>query len=173
MQLVLDGNELPSMMLPTGLRTATQNQVKVTFGGQLMVDALVRVDEPRTRSTSTTSTAVARPRGRCNWASFSGLARRPVSSWPRPDTPVRPTLRAQPAARARLAGGGRRQTRDVESVHQPAVLVIVSQGMRRDSGTGLLRRPNKSASMSKATDLTFTTDPGKPKGGGTVWTLSM
>jgi uncharacterized protein (TIGR03067 family) len=44
-QLVLDGNELPSMMLPTGLRTATQNQVKVTFGGQLMVDALVRIDE--------------------------------------------------------------------------------------------------------------------------------
>jgi uncharacterized protein (TIGR03067 family) len=44
-QVVLDGNELPPMMLATGLRTATQNQVKVTFGGQLMVDALVRIDE--------------------------------------------------------------------------------------------------------------------------------
>jgi uncharacterized protein (TIGR03067 family) len=44
-QVVLDGNELPPMMLATGLRTATQNQVKVTFGGQLMVDALARVDE--------------------------------------------------------------------------------------------------------------------------------
>ena len=44
-QVVLDGNELPSMMVATGLRTATQNQVKVTFAGQLMVDALVRIDE--------------------------------------------------------------------------------------------------------------------------------
>jgi uncharacterized protein (TIGR03067 family) len=44
-QVVLDGNELPPMMVATGLRTATQNQVKVTFGGQLMVDALARIDE--------------------------------------------------------------------------------------------------------------------------------
>ena len=33
------------MMLSTGLRTATQNQVKITFGGQLMIDAFVRIDE--------------------------------------------------------------------------------------------------------------------------------
>ena len=33
------------MMLATGLRTAKQNHVKVTFGGQLMVDALIRIDE--------------------------------------------------------------------------------------------------------------------------------
>ncbi len=44
-QVVLNGNELPPMMLATGLRIAAQNQVKVTFGGQLMVDALARVDE--------------------------------------------------------------------------------------------------------------------------------
>jgi uncharacterized protein (TIGR03067 family) len=44
-QVVLDGNELPAMMLATGLRTATQNQVKVTFGGQLMIDALARIDD--------------------------------------------------------------------------------------------------------------------------------
>jgi uncharacterized protein (TIGR03067 family) len=33
------------MMLGTGLRSGTENQVKVTFGGQLMIDALVRIDE--------------------------------------------------------------------------------------------------------------------------------
>jgi uncharacterized protein (TIGR03067 family) len=44
-KLVLDGKELPAMMLTTGLRTTTQNQVKISFGGQLMIDALVRIDE--------------------------------------------------------------------------------------------------------------------------------
>ncbi len=44
-KLVLDGRELPAAMLTTGLRSATQNQVKITFGGQLMVHALVRIDE--------------------------------------------------------------------------------------------------------------------------------
>ncbi len=44
-QVVLDGNELPPMMVTTGVRTATQNQVKVTFAGQLVVNALVRSDE--------------------------------------------------------------------------------------------------------------------------------
>src|SRR5262245_30259648 len=44
-KLVLNGQELPPMMLATGLRSATENQVKVTFGGQLMVHALVRIDE--------------------------------------------------------------------------------------------------------------------------------
>jgi uncharacterized protein (TIGR03067 family) len=43
--VVLDGNELPPTMVGTGRRTATQNQVKVSFGGQLMVDALARIDE--------------------------------------------------------------------------------------------------------------------------------
>jgi uncharacterized protein (TIGR03067 family) len=44
-KLVLDGKELPAMMLTTGLRTTTQNQLKISFGGQLMIDALVRIDE--------------------------------------------------------------------------------------------------------------------------------
>jgi uncharacterized protein (TIGR03067 family) len=44
-QLVLDGNELPPMMLAMGRRETKQNQVKVIFGGQVMVDALARVDE--------------------------------------------------------------------------------------------------------------------------------
>jgi uncharacterized protein (TIGR03067 family) len=44
-KIVRDGQELPAMMLSTGLRTASQNQVKISFGGQLMIDALVRIDE--------------------------------------------------------------------------------------------------------------------------------
>jgi uncharacterized protein (TIGR03067 family) len=44
-KIVLDGNELPAMMLSTGVRTVTQNRVKITFAGQLMIDALFRIDE--------------------------------------------------------------------------------------------------------------------------------
>jgi uncharacterized protein (TIGR03067 family) len=44
-KIVLNGQELPAMMLATGVRTATQNRVKISFGGQLMIDALVRIDE--------------------------------------------------------------------------------------------------------------------------------
>jgi uncharacterized protein (TIGR03067 family) len=33
------------MMLATGLRSAKENEVKVTFGGQLMIHALVRIDD--------------------------------------------------------------------------------------------------------------------------------
>jgi uncharacterized protein (TIGR03067 family) len=44
-QLVSDGNELPPMMLAMGLRETKQNQVKVRFGGQVMLDALVRIDD--------------------------------------------------------------------------------------------------------------------------------
>lgn len=40
-----NGQELPAMMLTTGLRSANQNEVKVTFGGQLMIHALVRINE--------------------------------------------------------------------------------------------------------------------------------
>jgi hypothetical protein len=32
-------------MLKTGLRSAHENEVKVTFGGQLMIHALVRINE--------------------------------------------------------------------------------------------------------------------------------
>ena len=44
-KVVHNGQELPAMMLTTGLRSANQNEVKVTFGGQLMIHALVRIDE--------------------------------------------------------------------------------------------------------------------------------
>ncbi len=40
-----DGHELPAKMLSTGRRTAKDNEVKVSFGGQVVVDALVRIDE--------------------------------------------------------------------------------------------------------------------------------
>ena len=44
-KIVRDGKELPALMLSTGLRTTKQNRVKIAFGGQLMIDALVRIDE--------------------------------------------------------------------------------------------------------------------------------
>ena len=44
-KLVLNGQELPSMMCRTGQRTAKANELKIHFGGQLMIHALVRIDE--------------------------------------------------------------------------------------------------------------------------------
>jgi len=43
--IVRDGQELPKMMLRTGLRSATQNEIRITFGGQTMIHALVRLKE--------------------------------------------------------------------------------------------------------------------------------
>lgn len=44
-QLVRDGQELPAVMVATGRRSLTRNELKVSFGGRVMIDALVRVDE--------------------------------------------------------------------------------------------------------------------------------
>lgn len=44
-RIVRDGHELPAMMLGTGLRKASRNEWKISFGGQLMIQALVRLDE--------------------------------------------------------------------------------------------------------------------------------
>jgi uncharacterized protein (TIGR03067 family) len=44
-RIVLDGRELPAAMLATGLRSATQHEVKIAFAGQLMIHAQVRIDE--------------------------------------------------------------------------------------------------------------------------------
>jgi uncharacterized protein (TIGR03067 family) len=44
-QIIRDGQELPKMMLRTGRRTANKNEVKISFGGQTMIHALVRLDE--------------------------------------------------------------------------------------------------------------------------------
>ena len=44
-KLVLNGQELPSMMCRTGRRTAKANELKIHFGGQLMIHALVRINE--------------------------------------------------------------------------------------------------------------------------------
>jgi uncharacterized protein (TIGR03067 family) len=46
-RLVQDGNELPSNMATAGLRVATKNEIKVTFGGQMMLHALVRIHEDK------------------------------------------------------------------------------------------------------------------------------
>ncbi len=44
-KIIRDGQELPAMMLRSGLRTAKDNEVTISFGGQTMIHALVRVDE--------------------------------------------------------------------------------------------------------------------------------
>jgi uncharacterized protein (TIGR03067 family) len=44
-RLVREGQEMPPDWLPFGSRTSTGNEVKVVFGGQLMVHAKVRIDE--------------------------------------------------------------------------------------------------------------------------------
>lgn len=47
-KIVLDGKELPRMMLKTGSRSATRNEIRIQFGGMLMIHALVRIDENTT-----------------------------------------------------------------------------------------------------------------------------
>jgi uncharacterized protein (TIGR03067 family) len=44
-KIVRDGAELPKTMLRVGRRSAAKNEVKITFGGQVMIHALVRIDE--------------------------------------------------------------------------------------------------------------------------------
>jgi uncharacterized protein (TIGR03067 family) len=44
-KIVRDGQEVPATMLTTGHRSATKNEVKITFGGQMIIHALVRIDE--------------------------------------------------------------------------------------------------------------------------------
>jgi uncharacterized protein (TIGR03067 family) len=47
-KLVRDGQEFPAMLLKTGRRTARDNEVQIYFGGQLIIHALVRIDETTT-----------------------------------------------------------------------------------------------------------------------------
>jgi uncharacterized protein (TIGR03067 family) len=44
-KIIRDGQELPAMMLRTGRRSAKQNELTISFGGQTMIHALVRIDE--------------------------------------------------------------------------------------------------------------------------------
>jgi len=44
-RLVKDGQEPPAFMIKSGRRSATNNEVKVSYGGKLMVHVLVRIDE--------------------------------------------------------------------------------------------------------------------------------
>jgi uncharacterized protein (TIGR03067 family) len=48
LQLVRDGEEMPANWLAFGSRTASGNEMKVVFGGQVMVHAKVRIDEDAT-----------------------------------------------------------------------------------------------------------------------------
>jgi uncharacterized protein (TIGR03067 family) len=44
-KVVKDGQELPAFMCASGRRVADKNEVRVSFGGQLMIHALVQVNE--------------------------------------------------------------------------------------------------------------------------------
>jgi uncharacterized protein (TIGR03067 family) len=44
MRIVLDGQELPKMMLGTGVRSAARNEIRISFGGQTVIHALIRLD---------------------------------------------------------------------------------------------------------------------------------
>jgi uncharacterized protein (TIGR03067 family) len=44
-EVVRDGQSLPPMMLRTGLRSAAKNEIRISFGGQTVIHALVRIDE--------------------------------------------------------------------------------------------------------------------------------
>jgi uncharacterized protein (TIGR03067 family) len=44
-KIIRDGQDLPAMMLRTGRRTASKNEIKISFGGQTMIHALVRLNE--------------------------------------------------------------------------------------------------------------------------------
>lgn len=44
-KIVLDGKELPPFMLTTGTRWAQDNEIKISFGGQMMIHARVRLNE--------------------------------------------------------------------------------------------------------------------------------
>ena len=44
-KIVRDDEELPSMMLRSGIRIATKNEVKISMGGRTMIHAIVRIDE--------------------------------------------------------------------------------------------------------------------------------
>jgi len=44
-RVIRDGKELPEMMVRTGLRKAAQNRITIMFGGQIMTEALVKIDE--------------------------------------------------------------------------------------------------------------------------------
>jgi uncharacterized protein (TIGR03067 family) len=45
LKIVRDGRELPPAMIATGLRSARRNEVKITLSGQLILRALMRIDE--------------------------------------------------------------------------------------------------------------------------------
>jgi uncharacterized protein (TIGR03067 family) len=46
-QLVINGKKMPAMMLKSGIRVAKQNEIKISFGGQVIIQALVRIDESK------------------------------------------------------------------------------------------------------------------------------
>lgn len=88
-QLVSDGKEMPAQWLTFGSRTTVGNEVKVVFGGQVMVHARVRIDD------SVTPTAIDYlnlhgrqagkvSRGILEWAGDEARILMPAPGQPRP-----------------------------------------------------------------------------------------
>lgn len=42
---IRDGQDLPQMMVRTGLRKAVKNKLTIMFGGKIVTEALVKIDE--------------------------------------------------------------------------------------------------------------------------------
>ena len=68
-KVVRDGQDLSAMILRTGLRVATKNEIKISFGGQTMIHALVRLNE----STDPVQVDYFNLGGACNGAVQRGL----------------------------------------------------------------------------------------------------
>lgn len=71
-KIVLNGRELPAMMTKTGRRSAKQNEIKITVGGQTIIDAKVRFNE----QTSPVQVDYLHVSGK-----FSGLVQLGVMEW--------------------------------------------------------------------------------------------
>jgi uncharacterized protein (TIGR03067 family) len=105
-KVVLDGKELPKMMLTSGLRTATDNHVKVTFGGRVTVDALTRVDERADPIQIDYLNKSGQSVGQVQLGVFPRVGDEAGINMAAPGQPLRLTSPALPVAAGRSASGG-------------------------------------------------------------------
>jgi uncharacterized protein (TIGR03067 family) len=67
-KIIRDGQELPAFMLKTARRSACRNELTISVAGQVMIHALVRIDQSTIRCRWTTTTSMAPARGRYSMA---------------------------------------------------------------------------------------------------------
>ena len=111
------------MMLGTGLRTASKNEVKINFGGQTMIHALVRLDETTDPFHVDYFNLGGTAKVPSSSASSSGRATTPASAWPRPVAARPADFTCRPEAATRSANGDQRSE----------TVVTISAGFRRPS----------------------------------------